>query len=165
VLFTYFLQPPSDKDKKVSTSNGDGDGEKEHDGDGADIYDELEQGYEDMEQEDEMGTYSNNVLNFVNEEDGYYAPARVSHALSCPPRAGARSSPANLRPPCPQPLLNGLFYCFFYFLCIVIFLYLYFYLYFVGYNLPAMLWFDLEEEIVVDSRPSASLWFFVVLAL
>jgi hypothetical protein len=75
VLFTYFLQPPSDTDKKVSTSNGDGDGhgdgEKEHDGDGADNYDELEQGYEDMEQEDDMGTYSNNVLNFENEDDGY----------------------------------------------------------------------------------------------
>jgi hypothetical protein len=37
----------------------------------ADNYDELEQGYEDMEQEDDMGTYSNNVLNFENEEDGY----------------------------------------------------------------------------------------------
>jgi hypothetical protein len=75
VVFTYFLQPPSDTDKKVSTSNGDGDGhgdgEKEHDGDGADNYDELEQGYEDMEQEDDMGTYSNNVLNFENEDDGY----------------------------------------------------------------------------------------------
>jgi hypothetical protein len=72
VLFTYFLRPPSDTDKKVSTSNGDGDGEKEHDGDGADNYDELEQGYEDMEQEDEMGTYSNNVLNFENEDDGQW---------------------------------------------------------------------------------------------
>ena len=70
-MFTYFLQPPSDTDKKVSTSNGDGDGEKEHDVDGADNYDELEQGYEDMEQEDGMGTYSNNVLNFENEDDGY----------------------------------------------------------------------------------------------
>jgi hypothetical protein len=32
----------------------------------------------------------------------------------------------------------------------------------VGYYLPAMLWFDLEEEIVVGGRPLASLWFFVV---
>jgi hypothetical protein len=35
----------------------------------------------------------------------------------------------------------------------------------VDYNLPVILWFDLEEEIVVGGRPSASLWFFVVLAL
>ena len=35
----------------------------------------------------------------------------------------------------------------------------------MGFYLPAMMWFDLEEEIVVDGRPSASLWFFVVLAL
>jgi hypothetical protein len=35
----------------------------------------------------------------------------------------------------------------------------------VGYNLPAMLWFDPEEEIIVGGRPSASLWFFIVLAL
>jgi hypothetical protein len=55
------------------------------------------------------------------------------------------------------------FLLFFYFLCIVIFLY--FYLCFVGYYLPAMLWFDLEEEIVVGGRPSTSLGFFVVPAL
>jgi hypothetical protein len=96
---------------------------------------------------------------------GLHAPARGSHAPSRPPRAGASSSPANLGPPCPPPLLSGLFFCFFYFLCIVIFLYLYFYLYFVGCNLPAVLWFDPEEEIVVGGRLSASLWFFVVLAL
>jgi hypothetical protein len=35
----------------------------------------------------------------------------------------------------------------------------------VGFYLPAMMWFDLEEEIVVGGRPSAPLWFFVVLAL
>jgi hypothetical protein len=88
-----------------------------------------------------------------------HAPAHGSHALPCPPQVGARSSLANLRPPCPQPLLSGLFYCFFFkkkFFCIVIFLY--FYLCFVGYYLPAMLWFDLEEEIVVGGRPSTSLW-------
>jgi hypothetical protein len=28
-----------------------------------------------------------------------------------------------------------------------------------------MLWFDLEEEIVLGGRPSASLWYFIVLAL
>jgi hypothetical protein len=97
-----------------------------------------------------------------------HALARASHTPLCSPQAGARSSPANLCPPCPQPLLNGPFYCFFflnflfyiYFLCIVIFLY--FYLCFVGYYLPTMLWFDLEEEIVVGGCPLASLWFFVV---
>jgi hypothetical protein len=92
----------------------------------------------------------------------------IVRKVHSPPRAGVRSSPANLRPPYPQPLLSGLFYCFFFFfffnfLCIVIFLY--FYLCFVGYYLPAMLWFDLEEEIVVGGRPSAFLWFFVVPAL
>jgi hypothetical protein len=65
------------------------------------------------------------------------------------------------------PVLNhysvGFFIAFFYFLCIVIFLY--FYLCFVSYYLLAMLWFDLEEEIVVGGRPLASLWFFVVPAL
>ena len=35
----------------------------------------------------------------------------------------------------------------------------------MGFYLPAMMWFDLEEKIVVDGRPSASLWFFVVPAL
>jgi hypothetical protein len=35
----------------------------------------------------------------------------------------------------------------------------------VGFYLPAMIWFDLEEEIVAGGRPSASLRFFVVLAL
>jgi hypothetical protein len=76
VLFTYFLQPPSDSDKKLKPSNGDdnakgkSDGEKERDGDIADNYDELEQGYEDMEQEDDMGTYGN-VMHFENEEDVY----------------------------------------------------------------------------------------------
>lgn len=75
-MFTFFLQPPSDPDKKVGASNGDGnakgqsDGEKEHDGDITDNYDELAQGDEDMEQEDAMGTYSN-VLHFENEEDAY----------------------------------------------------------------------------------------------
>lgn len=75
-MFTYFLQPPSDSDKKLRASNGDdnakgqSDGEKERDGDIADNYDELEQGYEDMEQEDDMGTYSN-VMHFENEEDVY----------------------------------------------------------------------------------------------
>ncbi|XP_059463581.1 uncharacterized protein LOC132192306 [Corylus avellana] len=75
VLETLFAdKPASDTDKKVISSNGDdngtakgqNDGEKEHDGDRADnIYDELEQGYEDMEQED------GNVFNFENEENGY----------------------------------------------------------------------------------------------
>jgi hypothetical protein len=35
----------------------------------------------------------------------------------------------------------------------------------VDFYLPAMMWFDLEEEIVVGGRLSASLWFFVVSAL
>jgi hypothetical protein len=94
---------------------------------------------------------------------GSHALARASHAPLCPPQANARSSPANLLLPCPQPWLSGLFYCSFYFLCIVNFLY--FYLLFVGFYLPAMMWFDFEEEIVVGGRPSASLWFFVVPAL
>jgi hypothetical protein len=72
---------------------------------------------------------------------------------------------ANLRPPRPQPLLSGLFCCFFYFLCICIVIYLYFCLFFVGFYLPAVIWFNLEEEIVASGRLSASLWFFVVLAL
>jgi hypothetical protein len=66
-------------------------------------------------------------------------------------------------------LLNGLFCCSFYFPCIIIFLYfsfiLLFVLLFVGFYLPAMMWFDLEEEIVGGGRPSAFLWFSVVLAL
>jgi hypothetical protein len=76
-------------------------------------------------------------------------------------------------PPCPptfvHPVLNccsvGFFVAFFYFLCICIFIYLYFCLFFVGFYLPVVIWFDLEEEIVASGRPSASLWFFVVLAL
>ncbi|XP_062161216.1 uncharacterized protein LOC133868359 isoform X1 [Alnus glutinosa] len=77
VLETLFAdKPPSDSDKKLKPSNGDdnakgkSDGEKERDGDIADNYDELEQGYEDMEQEDDMGTYGN-VMHFENEEDVY----------------------------------------------------------------------------------------------
>jgi hypothetical protein len=38
-------------------------------------------------------------------------------------------------------------------------------LFFVGSYLPDVIWFNLEEEIVAGGRPSASLWFFVVLAL
>jgi hypothetical protein len=94
---------------------------------------------------------------------GSHALVRASHAPLCSPRADARSSPANLLPPCPQLLLNGLFYCSFYFLCIVNFMY--FYLPFVVFYLFAMMWFDFEEEIVVGGRPSASLWFSVVPAL
>jgi hypothetical protein len=94
---------------------------------------------------------------------GSHALVCASHASLCSPRADARSSPANLLPPCPQLLLNGLFYCSFYFLCIVNFMY--FYLPFVVFYLFAMMWFDFEEEIVVGGRPSASLWFSVVPAL
>jgi hypothetical protein len=35
----------------------------------------------------------------------------------------------------------------------------------VGFYLPAMIWSDLEEEIVDGGCPSALLWFSVVLAL
>jgi hypothetical protein len=94
---------------------------------------------------------------------GSRAPAHASHAPLCPPRADARSSPTNLLLPCPQPLRSGLLYCSFYFLCFVNFLY--FYLPFVGFYLPAMMWFDFAKEIVVGGHPSASLWFFVVPAL
>jgi hypothetical protein len=38
-------------------------------------------------------------------------------------------------------------------------------LFFVGFYLPVVIWFDLEEEIVAGGRPLASLWFFIVLAL
>jgi hypothetical protein len=40
-----------------------------------------------------------------------------------------------------------------------------FVLFFVGFYLPTMMWFDLEEEIDVSGHPSAPLWFSVVLAL
>ena len=95
---------------------------------------------------------------------GPHAPTRASHAPQCLPRVAARSSPANLLPPCPllQPLLSGLFCCSFYFPCIVIFLYfsfiLLFVLFFVGFYLLALMWFDFEEEI-------DSIWFFAVPAL
>ena len=61
------------------------------------------------------------------------------------------------------------FYCFFIFLvllflCISVFILL-FVLFFVGFNLPAMMWFNLEEEIDVGGCPLAPLWFSVVLAL
>jgi hypothetical protein len=48
--------------------------------------------------------------------------------------------------------------------CIFSFILL-FVLLFVGFYLLTMMWFDLEEEIVVGGRPSAPLWFPVVLAL
>jgi hypothetical protein len=75
--------------------------------------------------------------------------------------------------PCPptsvRPVLNrcsvGFFVVFFYFLCICVVMYLYFCLFFVGFYLPAVIWFNLEEEIVAGGRPSASLWFYVVLAV
>jgi hypothetical protein len=35
----------------------------------------------------------------------------------------------------------------------------------VGSYFPAVIWFDLEEEIVAGGRSSASIWFFIVLAL
>jgi hypothetical protein len=57
-----------------------------------------------------------------------HVPVRACYASSCLPRADARSSPANLLLPCPQPLLNELFYCSFYFLCIINFLYFIFFL-------------------------------------
>jgi hypothetical protein len=71
-------------------------------------------------------------------------------------------------PPCPptsvRPVLNrcsvGFFVAFFYFLHICIVIFLYFCLFFVGFYLPAVIWFDLEKEIVAGGRPSASLWFF-----
>jgi hypothetical protein len=106
---------------------------------------------------------------------GQLAPARGSHVSTsgshtplCLPRAAAKSSSTNLLLPCPllQLLLNGLFYCPFYFPCIANFLYfcifsfiLLFVLLFVGFYLPAKMWFDLEEEIVVGGRPSAPFWF------
>lgn len=72
----YSCQPPSDLDKKPKASNGDSDakgqsdGEKEHDGDITDNYEELGQGFEDMEQEDVTGTYGSE-LHLENEEDVY----------------------------------------------------------------------------------------------
>lgn len=63
-------------DKKPKASNGDSDakgqsdGEKEHDGDITDNYEELGQGFEDMEQEDVTGTYGSE-LHLENEEDVY----------------------------------------------------------------------------------------------
>ena len=87
-----------------------------------------------------------------------HAPTRASHAPPCPPRAAARSSSAYLLPPCHlvQLLLNGLFYCFFHFPCIVYFDFCYlFVLFFVGFCLPARMWFDLEKEIDVGGRPLA----------
>uniref|UniRef100_A0A7N2R4V1 Brf1 TBP-binding domain-containing protein n=1 Tax=Quercus lobata TaxID=97700 RepID=A0A7N2R4V1_QUELO len=70
VLETLFANdPPSDSNKKAKASNGDGsDGEKEHDRDTTDNYEELGQGYEDMEQEDATRIYSNG-LHYENEED------------------------------------------------------------------------------------------------
>jgi hypothetical protein len=76
-------------------------------------------------------------------------------------------------PPCQptsiRPILNrcsvGFFVAFFYFCCICIVIFLYFFLFFVGFYLPTVIWFDLEEEIIAGGRPSASLWFFVVFAL
>ncbi|KAB1221945.1 Transcription factor IIIB 90 kDa subunit [Morella rubra] len=77
VLETLFAEkPPSDLDKKPKASNGDSDakgqsdGEKEHDGDITDNYEELGQGFEDMEQEDVTGTYGSE-LHLENEEDVY----------------------------------------------------------------------------------------------
>nr|POE45020.1 hypothetical protein CFP56_77463 [Quercus suber] len=62
-------KPPSDLNKKAKASNGDGsDGEKEHDRDITDNYEELGQGYEDMEPEDATRIYSNG-LHYENEED------------------------------------------------------------------------------------------------
>ncbi|XP_030971818.1 transcription factor IIIB 90 kDa subunit-like isoform X2 [Quercus lobata] len=77
VLETLFTNdPPSDSNKKAKASNDDGDGdateqsdgEKEHDGDITDNYDEPGQGYEDMEQENDTGIYSNG-LHYDNGED------------------------------------------------------------------------------------------------
>jgi hypothetical protein len=105
---------------------------------------------------------------------GSHAPARASHAPPCPPRATARSFFANLLPPCPllQPLLSGLFFFFLLFLFSLYCLFFVFLLFkfyvavcFVFCGLPAMKWFDLEEEIDVGGRPLAPLWFSVVLAL
>jgi hypothetical protein len=99
---------------------------------------------------------------------GFHAPTHASHALLCPPRAAARSSSTNLLPPYSllQLLLNGLFCCSFYFPFIIIFLYfsliLLFVLLFVGSYHPAMMWFDLEEEIDVGGRHSAPFWFSVL---
>ncbi|KAM3699517.1 hypothetical protein ACJW31_05G031300 [Castanea mollissima] len=90
VLETLFTNdPPSDSNKKAKASNDDGDGdatgqsdgEKEHDGDITDNYDEPGQGYEDMEQEDDTGIYSNGLhyenggdfddYNYDNGDDEY----------------------------------------------------------------------------------------------
>jgi hypothetical protein len=100
---------------------------------------------------------------------GSHTPMSASHTRPCTPRAAARSSYVNLLPPCPllQPLLSGPFYCSFYFPCLVIFLYfctfsfiLLFDLLFVGFYLPAMMWFDLDEEIDVGGLPSmVPFWF------
>ncbi|XP_040997422.1 transcription factor IIIB 60 kDa subunit-like isoform X1 [Juglans microcarpa x Juglans regia] len=79
VLETLFAEKPSsDSNKKLKASNDDGhaegqsNGEKEHDGDMTDNYDELGQGYENLEQEDVNGMYGNELLaDFENEEDVY----------------------------------------------------------------------------------------------
>ncbi|XP_035547132.1 transcription factor IIIB 60 kDa subunit-like isoform X3 [Juglans regia] len=79
VLETLFAEKPSsDSNKKLKASNDDGyakgqsNGEKEHDGDITDNYDELGQGYENLEQEDVNGTYGNELhAEFENEEDVY----------------------------------------------------------------------------------------------
>uniref|UniRef100_A0A2N9EP25 Brf1 TBP-binding domain-containing protein n=1 Tax=Fagus sylvatica TaxID=28930 RepID=A0A2N9EP25_FAGSY len=69
-------KPPSDSNKKAKTANGDGDvtgqsdGEKEHNEHITDNYDELGEGYEDMDQEDAIGPYGNGLV-FENEEDVY----------------------------------------------------------------------------------------------
>jgi hypothetical protein len=98
---------------------------------------------------------------------GSHAPARASHAPPCPPQATARSSSANLLPlgPLLHPLLRGFFCCFFIFLVLLFLCISVFILFFVGFNLPAMMWSDLEEEIDDGGRPLAPIWFFVVLAL
>jgi hypothetical protein len=67
------------------------------------------------------------------------------------------------------PVAQRIFLLLFYFPCIVIFMYFSFYFVFCfvfwGFNLPAMMWSNLEDEIVDGGRPLAPIWFFVVLAL
>ncbi|KAF3968269.1 hypothetical protein CMV_007814 [Castanea mollissima] len=81
VLETLFTNnPPSDSNKKAKASNDDGDGdatgqsdgEKEHDGDITDNYDEPGQGYEDIEQEDDTGIYSNGLHYKYDNGDNKY---------------------------------------------------------------------------------------------